>query len=38
LRRGIINPRLGATLGASAGALTGAVGRHSVGNSSRLPG
>jgi len=35
LRRGIIRPRLGAVLGTLAGALTGAVGRHRVGNSSR---
>jgi hypothetical protein len=38
LRRGIIRPRLGDALRALAGALTGAVGRHSVGNNSRLPG
>ena len=38
LRRGIFRPRFGWARGTSAGALTGAVGLHRVGNSSRLPG
>ena len=38
LRRGIFRPRLGSALGAFAGALTGAVGLHSVEKISRLPG
>ncbi len=37
LRRAIVRPRLGPTA-VTAGVLTGAVGLHSVGNSSRLPG
>ena len=38
VRRGIIRPRLGWAFRASAGALSGAVGLHNVGNNSRLPG
>jgi hypothetical protein len=38
LGSGVLAPRLGWALGALAAAVTGAVGRHRVGNSSRLPG